>query len=173
MKSHVRLSKRFEYLLVALVAGLVVLVAVDRYLSLGRETQRLGFELLSHNFTAAAANVQVRWILTRNEDGGRDWVEDEAGRIYVNAAGWPRGSQPLPRPLKVEDCEFLWQKLLQNPPPLSLEGGESRVSLRGDARYHVSLRFGEVCRYEMLVGERTLYAFDYATQTGQLMLNYR
>jgi hypothetical protein len=171
MKSSLRLSKRFEYLLAAVLIGAIVLVAVDRYLFLGRETQRLGFELLANNFVAGAANVQVHWLISRREAPGRDWVEIDGEPLYINSSGWPRGSQPLSAPLKVEDCAFLWQKLLQNPPILGLDTGTTESRKTDSVRYQAGLRFGEVCRYQMLIGEREIYAFDYATRSGQLKLD--
>ncbi len=170
MTSGVRLSKRFEYMLVILVTGVIALVAIDRYQALGRETQRLGFELLSHRFAEAAAHMNVHWLLQQGRGGNPGYLDLEGKRIYVNAQGWPRGARPVSQPLRNEDCAYLWDELLQNPPPASLQGAVGAAYVRGEQRYHIGLRLGEVCRYELLLRERTVYAFEYDTRTGQVRL---
>lgn len=158
----------FELLLVITIFGVIVLVGVSRYLDLGRETRRMGFELLAHNFTTAVASVRVQWLLQ-----GRTHTElqFEETRFWFSPTGWPLnatddsiesvfGDQPASR------CLHLWQALLLNPMQATLAGSEER----GQRRYHIRLIDADTCRYELVTKETESYYFDYSSVTGQVLI---
>lgn len=160
----------FELLLVITVVGVVVLVGISRYLDLGRETRRMGFELLAHNFTTAAANAHVHWLIQRSGGGARDHIEHETTRIYMSATGWPVSALALVNAggnLTASDCFSLWQALLQNPPQASLDG----ESPRGQRRYHVSVIEPRTCRYELVTRELNSHSFHYFPDSGQVLIH--
>lgn len=160
--------RMFELLLVITIFGVIVLVGVSRYLDLGRETRRMGFELLAHNFTAAVAGLRVQWLI-QGQAGNE--IDLDGIRVLFNPKGWPASAEtdmaesganvaPAAR------CIQLWQALLQNPAPATLAGREER----GERRYHISLVDADTCRYELVSRDIDTYYFDYSSVTGQVLI---
>lgn len=187
-----RERRRYEFFIVAVVIGLVMLVGIDRYLELGRETRRIGFELLAHHFATAVAGVRVQWLLNkthaRNRGETNSHVELNGFRFYMSEGGWPaqvvhdeekkdsednrqkdeqQEDEQQEVQLTAADCLKLWQALLQNPPQASVEG----MQARGSQRYHIRLLEDGICRYERVFkGVNNIY-FDYASSNGQVTIN--
>jgi MSHA pilin protein MshB len=182
-----RERRRYEFFIVAVVIGLITLVAIDRYLELGRETRRIGFELLAHHFATAVAGVRVQWLLNKTHAGNRgetnSQVELDGFRFYMNEGGWPaqvahdeekkdsqdngQKNEQQEVQLTAAGCLKLWQALLQNSPQASVEG----MQARGSQRYHIRLLEEGVCRYERVFkGVNNIY-FDYASSNGQVTIN--
>lgn len=161
-----RQSRLFEFLVVVIVISFVLLVAVSRYTHVGMETKRLGFELLAHNFTTSVANARAQHLIHRSQ---HQLATDEE-RLFFTVTGWPVSVRPdvidVARDLTVQDCLQLWQNLLQNALPASVEGSDDR----GRRRYHVSLARPGVCRYEMVSDIPDAYHFDYTPMTGQVRI---
>lgn len=164
---------RFEGLIVVSAIGLVVLVGISRYLDLARDSRRVGFELLAHNFTVAVAMTRVQWLLKISSHGQEGYLVAGDKNIYVNAEGWPVGLEPLRSEnrangkIPVRQCYDLWQAMLQNPEPATLEGRDTR----GKRRFHISSVGKEACRYELVTKERGSHFFDYFPRTGQIIIN--
>lgn len=160
----------FEFFIVAAVIGVIALAGISRYLELGRETRRIGFELLSHNFTTAVANARAHWLIQKINGNARDYLDMEGLLLYMTSAGWPasgeRSIASVERDLTAGDCLLLWQKLLQNASPASLEGAQAR----GERRYHIRLAAAGVCRYELVSETFESHYFDYLPATGQVVL---
>lgn len=169
----------FEFLVVSVIIGVLVLVAINRYEALGRETRRLGFELLAHNFTAAVAGVRAHWFI----QGQPKVTSVDGEQILMSTTGWPSGivTRAATRALvtqrantnlnanqkQVEICWQLWETLLQNPSPTTLEGQQQR----GEQRYHISWVENEFCRYELVTKRLNSHYFDYSPKTGQVLLH--
>ena len=158
----------FELLLVITIFGVIVLVGISRYLDLGRETRRLGFELLSHNFTAAVASLRVQWLI---QGRAGDEVELDGVRVLFSSTGWPMSADVEIAQLELDKapparCLQLWRALLQNPALATLAGSEER----GERRYHISLIDAETCRYELVTKDIESYYFDYSSATGQVLI---
>jgi len=161
----------FEFFIVAAVIGVIVSAGISRYLELGRETRRIGFELLSHNFTTAVANARVHWLIQKMNGSARAYLDMEGVPLYMSPTGWPASGErkvaSIERDLTAGDCLLLWQNLLQNPSPVSLEGTQAR----GERRYHIRLAAAGVCRYELVTEVFESHYFDYLPTTGQVVLN--
>lgn len=160
----------FEFFIVAAVIGVVALVGISRYLDLGRETRRIGFELLSHHFTTAVANARVHWLIQGVQGGSREFLVRDESHLYMSPAGWPASNErkmiSVTKDLTPDDCLYLWLELLQNPMQASLEGKEAR----GERRYHISLVKPGVCRYELVTSEYNSHYFDYSPADGRVRL---
>jgi len=165
-----RAHRRYEFLLVTAVIGVVALVGIDRYLELGRDTRRMGFELLAHHFTTAVAGVRVQWLIQKAQTGERRFIELDGSRIFFSPAGWPAGIDQdfvsVKDDLVAADCLKLWQVLLQNPSPASLEG----TQVRGSRRYHIRLPAPGICRYELVTRVTGSLYFDYSPVSGQIII---
>lgn len=182
-----RERRRYEFFFVTVIIGLIMLVGIDRYLELGRETRRIGFELLAHHFTTAVAGVRVQWLLKKSHIGTHigthsgsysgahvrenHYVDLDGFRFYINENGWPvkvvEDEEELEAQLTATDCLKLWQALLQNPPQASMEGREKN----GSRRYHVRLVEQSRCRYELVLKGSAAMYFDYASANGQVIIN--
>lgn len=175
--------RMFEFLLVVCIFGVIVLVGVSRYLELGRETRRLGFELLAHHYTTAVAGVRARWLIQGGSHPSVEFngVEFEGIHVRLSPEGWPIDAEHPTEKNSEESsektngvegdqssarCLRLWRALLQNPMPASLEGGEQR----GERRYHITEVDRYVCRYELVTKESGPYYFDYSAKTGQVLI---
>lgn len=162
---------RFEYFVVAIVVATIAAVAINRYLLLAEQTRQLRFEILASHFARAAANVRVHWLLqSHNYPGPRnEFALPVAGSpLYFSRQGWPastRGKVGDSFRLVADDCRFLWQALLQNPPAIS-----SRDQDRARHEYHVSAE-GRVCRYYWLNLGQQDYYFDYFIDDGSVVLS--
>lgn len=173
---------RFELLIVASVIGLIMLIAISRYLDLAREGRRLGFELLAHNFSAAAAMTRAHWLLKGSVAARQDYVDQDDLRIYMNAEGWPITAEPIssgrPTQYDAHNCYQLWLALLQNPESASVEekdnpegkGAIEEKHVRGERRYHISYNNAGFCRYELATKERNSHFFDYELRSGQVRI---
>lgn len=165
-----RQFRMFEFFLVAAVIGVIALMGISRYLDLGRETRRIGFELLSHHFTTAVANARVHWLIQGVQGGSREFLEGDGAHLYMSPAGWPASTEnkitSVPQDLTPDDCLDLWFELLQNPMQASLEGKEPR----GERRYHISLLERGICRYELVTREYNSHYFDYSPADGRVSL---
>jgi MSHA pilin protein MshB len=164
---------RFEWLITVSAIGIVLLFAVTRYLDMAREGRRMGFELLAHHFTAAVAMTRAHWLINRAASN-EFFIEINGQGIYMSEEGWPASASPVLIGREAETqlekspaaCQELWQTLLQNPEPATLEGQSSW----GQRRYHISRINEHVCRYELVTKERGSHFFDYDVRTGQVMV---
>lgn len=169
---------RFEYFVVAALIGVVAASALSRYVSLAESTRQLRFQLLANHFAIALANTRINWIVRTQAHaaaGERAYVTSELGGrlFYFSSQGWPvtiagpvgEASQP-----SLDDCYFLWQGLLQNPPPLA-HGLSDLV----DYEYGV-VQIAQGCRYFWLSGHSGLMGqaayFDYHPGDGSVRLAY-
>ncbi len=167
---------RFEFFLVASLIALITAIALVYYGSLAQDAKRLQFKVLASHFATGLASARVAWIVkSRTAANGLPpgyVTQGIAGRdFYFSAQGWPissagpvvEGSLP-----SAEDCQLLWQGLLQNPPKLAVD-----LSVPQQAEYGVS-RQPDSCRYFWLntsaeLDESVLY-FDYFPADGSLVL---
>lgn len=162
---------RFEYFVVAIVVAAVATVAINRYVQLAEQTRQLRFEILASHFARAAANLRVNWLLQSHSYPGprNEFALPLAGStVYFSPQGWPastRGELGNSFRLSAEDCRFLWQVLLQNPPAIS-----SRDQDRASHEYHASAQ-GRVCRYYWLNLGQQDYYFDYWIDDGSVVLS--
>lgn len=178
---------RFEWLIVVSAIGLVLLIGIARYLDLARESRRVGFELLAHNFTAAIAMTRAQWLV-KNSGEKRENVLDLGEKIiYFNAEGWPVAAKQVASSIALEDekledeklgekklenenlvrqCYELWQVMLQNPEPATLEG----KSDWGQRRYHIASLGKGVCRYQLVTKKQNSHFFDYFLHNGQVLI---
>jgi type II secretory pathway pseudopilin PulG len=170
MKTMRRGFRMFEFLLVTAIIGVIVLFGISRYLELGRETQRLGFELLAHNFTASVAGARAQWLIQSMQGGTRQYLDVDGIRLYMNEQGWPArvGDQidSVNQDLTAKDCLKLWQALLRNAVRASVEGEEAR----GEAGYHISLSGTANCRYELVTEFPDGHYFDYSPTDGKVTI---
>lgn len=159
-----------EFFIVAAVIGVIALTAISRYLDLGRETRRIGFELLSHHFTTAVANARVHWLVQGVQKSSLEFLEWDESRLYMSPAGWPASTEhkitSVTEELTSDDCLHLWLELLQNPMQATLEDKEPR----GERRYHISLVKPGICRYELVTREHNSHYFDYSPADGRVSL---
>lgn len=164
---------RFEGLIVASAIGLIMLVGISRYIDLARDTRRVGFELLAHNFSAAVAMTRVQWLLKISSDGQTEYLVAGDKNLYLNAEGWPVATEPVSSEsstngkIPVRQCYQLWQVMLQNPESATLEGRDTR----GKRRFHISSIGKGACRYELVTKDPGSHFFDYFPATGQIILS--
>ncbi len=160
---------RFEFYFVVSIVGLLVLIATQRYLSLADETRRLSFDVIAKHFSAAVYNHHARWILQQSKAKSNHVVIDGLNILFSDN-GWPIATvvgDHSTSELSNLTCLSLWNHLLQNPPPISVEGN----GLYGSRTYHLSSPQVGHCRFEMATQPRGTFYFDYAPQLGRIVFN--
>ncbi|MEN0035820.1 MAG: hypothetical protein AAGC78_02080 [Cellvibrio sp.] len=156
---------RFEIFIVAIVVGLIALIAIDRYSLMIKDARALRLEIISHHFMTAAANMRAEFLVSQV---GAPILHQSllVGEklVYMSDQGWPL-STSIPedqfRPTD-EDCSFLWVTFLQNPAPI-IQGqfSDGKTEYRAFAHY-------DHCRYGLIVDDAY---FDYYPVTGRLLFS--
>ena len=163
----------FEFYFVMSVIGIIVLVAMQRYLQLAEETKRLSFEVVAKHFNASVYNHHARWIMAQQQIKTFR-LEVDGLDIQFSPQGWPLAAN---NNTKVSDvslvsCLSLWNNLLQNPPSISYEGGDPY----GSRAYHLEVLHLEVlpersCRFEMVTERPSEFYFDYMPFSGKVIFH--
>lgn len=169
----------FEFYFVMSVVGIIMLVAIQRYLQLAEDTKRFSFEVVAKHFSAAVYNHHARWIVTQQHSKARRLdVEDMAVEdmaVQFTSEGWPLAivtEKPLAPAVTapavtVAGCLSLWHNLLQNPPSVSYEGG----SPYGSRMYHLVLLPDIGCRFALVTEPAHEFYFDYMPFLGQIIFH--
>ncbi|MES2674846.1 MAG: hypothetical protein V4660_11450 [Pseudomonadota bacterium] len=166
---------RFEFYIVMIVIGLVVLVGIQRYFQLTEQVQRFSFEALARHFNAAVYNARSQWFIRHQENLNNNIVDLSGIKIQMSEQGWPlsvAGELPISETNPAQtasllSCIQLWQNLLQNPQPISYAGGDDF----GSRPYHLVLTQAGECRYQLFVKNSNQYYFDYSPKTGQVRIH--
>lgn len=181
-----RTARVFEWSLIAVLIGIILVFAVGLYTRMAGDVQRLSFELAAQNFKTALSGVRAQWYILRTRgEPDRDVVvfselpglptglEDASNIIvYLNAQGWPVNTRSRREAndgrLSVEECLDLWQAFLHqataslaDPPPPEAVFGVTRV---GEGR-------DSACRYRHLVDAAGSQYFDYRPSDGEVFVD--
>lgn len=159
----------FEFYFVMSIIGIIVLVAMQRYVQLAEETKRLRFEVVAKHFNAAVYNHHARWIMAQQQT--KIFRLDVDGLdIQFSPQGWPLeviSKNAKTSGVSVGSCLSLWGNLLQNPPSISFGGGD----LYGSRAYHLTLLPEGGCRFELVTDSPSEFYFDYMPFSGKVMLH--
>lgn len=157
----------FEFYFVMSIIGIIVLVAMQRYLQLAEETRRLSFEVVAKHFNASVYNHHARWIMAQQQT--KTFRLDVDGLdIQFSLQGWPLAvitNKSQTSGVSVASCLSLWNNLLQNPPSISYDGGDPY----GSRIYHLSLSHeANTCRFELITEHSEEFYFEYAPLSGSV-----
>ncbi len=158
----------FEFYFVMSVIGIIVLIAMQRYLQLAEDTKRFGFDVIAKHFSAAVYNHRARWIMAQSQTNTRE-LQIDGLHILFSAEGWPLAivaREPFPPEVSISTCLSLWHNLLQNPPSIS-----SEEAGYGSQAYHLSLLQANTCRFEMISEPRGAFYFEYAPMSSRVLFH--
>ena len=162
-----REHNRFEWLVLVIVVGIIMLVAIVHYIDLARDGRRAAFGLLANNFASAVAMARVEWLLQHAAQSPNAQAEPHTQRVFMNEAGWPVATLAVnANNYSAQNCYQLWEELLQNPAPATVQGGAEQ---RGERQYHISFPQPDICRYELITDAKGHY-FDYNLLSGKVSL---
>jgi hypothetical protein len=159
----------FEFYFVLSVIGIIMMVAMQRYLHLAEETRRLSFEVVAKNFNAAVYNHHTRWIMAQQQTKVFQLNIDNLDILFT-PQGWPLAvvtEKQLSPGTSVASCLSLWDNLLQNPPSISSDGGDAY----GSRVYHLSVSQEGACRYELITESPSEFYFEYAPLSGRIIFH--
>src|SRR6478735_3402307 len=88
MKKNLGFSS-FEFYFVVSAIGLILLLGIQRYYKLAEETQRLSFEILAQNFSAAVYSHRARWIINQQSSQSQSQLVTENRVVQFSSQGWP------------------------------------------------------------------------------------
>jgi hypothetical protein len=165
----------FEFYIVMIVIGLLVLVGLQRYFQLAEEVQRFRFEALARHFSTAVYNARSQWFIRHQEKMNNNIVDLSGIKIQMSQQGWPLfvadGNAVAvidsEQAASLHSCMQLWQSLLQNPQPISYSGGDAF----GSRPFHLVITQAGECRYQLFVENSNQYYFDYSPKTGQVRIH--
>ncbi|HOY21920.1 MAG TPA: hypothetical protein PK002_02145 [Cellvibrio sp.] len=157
----------FEFYFVMSVIGIIVLVAMQRYLQLAEETKRLSFEVVAKHFNASVYNYHARWIMAQQQTKTFR-LELDGLDIQFSPQGWALAV--INNNTKISDtslanCLSLWNNLLQNPPSISYDGGDPY----GSRVYHLKVLPEGGCRFELTTDHPKEFYFDYMPFSGKVI----
>ncbi|GAB1259524.1 type II secretion system protein [Aurantivibrio plasticivorans] len=173
-----------ELILVVTLIGILAASGLVYYQRILDDAKRTGVEILANRFTAAIALIRGQWIVESTmqlqgkvPDTFRVDVDNVA--IFLNEYGWPANTDNGSRSSNdqtSEECYQIWQTILQNPSPVTVEGRGSgsannlKENAKGQQRYHISQRNNSVCRYELVTEPEGSHYFEYNLKTGQVLI---
>ncbi len=158
----------FEFYFVMSAIGIIVLIAMQRYLQLAEDTKRFGFDVIAKHFSTAVYNHRARWIMAQSQTNTRE-LQIDGLTILFSAEGWPLAivaREPFPSEVSTSTCLSLWHNLLQNSPSIS-----SEEASYGSQAYHLSLPQANTCRFEMASEPRGTFYFEYAPISGRIIFH--
>ena len=157
---------RFEFFVVIIVIAIIALAALSRYSLMADDARILRLEIISHHFITGAANARIQFLVSKNDLIRSAKLEELDKPLYFSNQGWPASTLgPVASNYQPTDEDFyqLWQRLLQNPAPISKGLTKSR-------RQYRTFALPNNCRYEFSDG--TAY-FDYFPLDGRLIFSSR
>lgn len=159
----------FEFYFVMAVIGLVLLAGIHAYNTLAKEAQRLSFEALAHNFSAAVYGERIRWIISQPNPDSPLILEGEGRDLFFSQTGWPIAvdRKNLAAEVSVAGCASLWYAFLPKAP--ALDGTADQLG--GTSAYSVVLTPHHTCRYEWQTPHQGRFHFEYVPHTGETKIN--
>ncbi len=175
-----------ELICVVVIIGLLAAEGVRRYIALQSEARKATVTMLANSFAAATSSVHAQWKIAAYKPSASINVRADGAilieqlPVFVNAYGWPVNTDTQlsrgARDQSAVECWQLWQSLLQNPAPTSVEG-LAAMGERGTKSWHISSYAGAICRFEWMgarpsddQGKKPAYYFDYSTVTGHIKI---
>lgn len=173
-----RSVRLLEWLLLAMVIGIILVGAVTLYGRMASDVRRLSFELTAQNFQTAVSGAHAQWYIQRSrgesasevvlfsELPGLPGTEAKGEiRVYLNPEGWPVNTDGTARDGRqsLEECLQLWQALLSEPSGATMEDPPG-----AEARYQVLLGDEGQCRYRHLYDVGASQYFDYWPNSGRV-----
>lgn len=175
-----------ELILVVVVIGVLASASLVYYGRIMDDARRTGVEVLANRFTAAVALIRGQWIVesTMQNEGKvphtyRVMIDNIA--IFLNEFGWPAntdGASAKSDDQTAEECFQIWQAIMQNPTPATVEGRatgsekeqQSNPESKGKQRYHISQIGNSKCRFELITTPPATHFFEYSLKTGQVLI---
>ncbi|WDE04498.1 hypothetical protein SG34_024695 [Thalassomonas viridans] len=158
-------EKSLVEMLVVLVLVVVLMASfIFYYFKQQARVSSVGFNALSHSFSAKLTSVHAQWLMEGKPDslvlytslavGGDETRQRQV--ISLNAYGWidapPGGKNDMSR------CDLIWQQILDMP-MVFLKSPVSSLELRKPSSGNgtVKKEVGRICRYSLLSGEYFQY----------------
>jgi hypothetical protein len=160
----------FEFYFVMVVIGLIMLIGLQRYLQMAEDVKRFSFEVLARHFNTSVYNFHTQWFLAKAKGEPKNPITLEGVDVQFSDTGWPLSVQKngvILSSTSITSCYQLWMTLLQNPQPISFDGGDAY----GSRAYHLSLSPEGFCRYQLVTDIKDEYYFDYSSMTGQIIIH--
>lgn len=162
-----------ELVIVIVILGLLAATALSRFLDVTDEAQAAAVEGVGGGFATAVAIAHARWVADLNNQGIPNVLINLEGTVInMNANGWPAntsasGTGAGLTDQTVEECQQIWNALLQSPPSTTTAVGD-----RGQARYHITKADApDTCIYELATAPQQnppSHRIEYNVETGQV-----
>lgn len=180
MKHHRPSFSIYEWLIVIMVVGVILIFAMGYYAQLANESRRLKFQALAHNFSTAVTLSHAHWLIQKVNGAAQPAMVIDNVEITFNQAGWPvnAGSQSSP---DSEVCQRLWHGLLQGS-SAAIESWQGLLQASAiifsknktpvqESQFRISLLSKGWCRYELVNQDKKHYFFDYFLKTGRVVIS--
>jgi len=173
-----------ELIAVVVLIGILSAVALPRFLRVTDDAQRAAVEGVSGGFSTAIAMAHAQWAakgFTRpavTDAANKTLIDYDGKTIYMNENGWPANTDANAdaaiASATVQECEQVWDGVLQSPPPLTIDSAQ-----RANNRYFARLTTVNgltVCRYELIMNNApnatATHWIDYQLVDGVVLPRY-
>lgn len=173
-----------ELVAVIVLIGLLSAVALPRFLRVTDDAQRAAIEGVAGGLSTAIAMAHAQWNangFTRpaaTDAANKTRIDYDGKIIYMNENGWPANTDinadAAIASATVQECEQVWDSVLQSPPPLTIDTNQ-RANNRYFARLVTANGF-TVCRYELILNNapnaQATHWIDYQLLDGVVLPRY-
>lgn len=174
-----------ELVLVITIIGVLSAAGAVYYGKTLEDARRTGVEVMANKFTASIALIRGQWIVesTMQQQGKVQKtfrVNVDNIPVFLNEFGWPAntdGKQAQSTNQTAEECRQLWDAVMQNPLPITVEGrvpnpnaDPNNPESKGSQRYHASQVAGGKCRYELITRPEGTHYFEYDLTNGRVLI---
>jgi len=143
-----------ELLVVVSILGILAAVAIPKFADVTSIAKQASFDGTMGAFASAVNNAHGKWFA----EGQLGTVTLEGIFVNMTVNGWPQAATCCDD----ENCAFLWNELLTNPPivkPIAGTGAEPFCLTDGTCDYHADLIPFSACNFTDIDSRTINYIF--------------
>lgn len=147
-----------ELIIVIVLLGILAATALPRFINLNHDAYDASVQGVAGALGSAVQVAHARWLADDNSAEANIELQDIV--FGTNAQGFPVGGQNETSVSSADNCVYLWENLMQNPPSVS--------STPGEAKYQTFVSDGG-CVYLLQDGS-DVRAIGYLPSIGQIFV---
>lgn len=162
-----------ELIAVVIIIAILAVLFLRHADNVVEEAEQTALESIARSFASTMSSLRGQWIVENSQQSAAilpAMVMLDNQPVYLNEYRWPAStsaeSSANSDSQTAQECRQLWQALIQNPTPATIDPRR-----RGEARLHISAPDGSRCRYELTSANPASHYFEYNLKTGRVDLH--